>query len=273
MTTVQLMFRADSLFLRVLLTAAVIAALQACQGGNRRADLVPPEILVAPYDTSNGDALWAVAPLGNESGVSIVDTDVIADTLVAKLNEVRGLSCLPLNRTFAAMRSRNLRVIRTPADARMLASTLGVDALLVGNVTAYDPYDPPKLGLSLAVFSRDRQASEPFDPMRLRTSYSDSDYRLTNSQFADKPVAVISEHLDGASHDVQLDLQRYAAGRHDGQNALGWKAHLANMSLYTEFAAHFAVARLLDQERLRVGLPPATPPRDRPAATSAQAER
>ncbi|MFN7022236.1 MAG: hypothetical protein ACK4WH_13040, partial [Phycisphaerales bacterium] len=209
---------------------------------------------------------------GNESGVSFVETDLIADTLVAKINEVHGLSCLPLNRTLAAMRARNLTAIRSPADARLLAATIGADAVVVGNITAYDPYNPPKLGLSLAVFSRDRQAADPFDPMRLRTSYSDSDYGVSNSRFADKPVAVISEHLDGASHDVQMNLSRYAAGRHDGESALGWKGHLSNMSLYTEFAAHHAIARLLEQERLRVGLPRTTPG-GRTATTSAQPQR
>lgn len=260
MTTVQTMLVSDRapggprrLALAAILCTAVI--LGACE--RQRGVLVPPEVLVGPYDTSKGDVLWAVAPLGNESGVSTVDTDLVADALVAKIDEVRGISCLPLNRTFAAMRARNMRAIRTPADARQLATALGVDALVVGNITAYDPYNPPKLGFSLALYSRDRAVpADTFDPTKLKTSYTDYG-QISRSQFADRPAAVVSEHLDGANHEVRMALQRYAQGRTDPDSSLKWQKGLASMDLYTEFAAFFAVSRLLEQERLRLA-PPAT---------------
>lgn len=259
MTTVQTMFTfrgarsplaavALGLGLGTLLTGG-------CETPRREPTLTPPHVLVAPYDSTYGEALWAVAPLGNESGVSTVDTALIADSLVAKLDEVRGVACLPLNRTLAAMRALNLRAVRSPTDARALANALGVDALVVGNVTAFDPYDPPKLGLSLALFSRDRKPAEPFDPMRLRSSYSDRDYTITSSQFADRPVATVNEHIDAANHEVLYAVKRYAEGRHDPDTALGWQRITKSMDLYTEFAAYFTVSRILEQERLRVGQP------------------
>lgn len=239
---------------RVMLGSSLVlaAAISGCNSGPKQAELVPPELLVAPYDTSRGEVLWAVAPLGNESGVSTVDTDLVADALVAKIDEARGVACLPLNRTIAAMRSRGMRSVRTPGDARTLATALGVDALLVGNITAYDPYDPPKLGLSLALYSRQRAQGDELDPVKLKSSFSDYG-QISRSQFADRPAAVVSEHLDGSNHEVQMELRRYATGRHDQTSALGWRSALASMDLYTEFAAHFAVSRLLEQERLRLG--------------------
>lgn len=252
MTTVQTMFKV----LRWAAAGTVVVVFGAASGcqPQGRAEPVPPQMLVAPYDVSSGEVLWAVAPIGNESGVSAVDVDGVADALVARINEVRGLACLPLNRTFAAMRARGLRAIRTPGEARQLAAALGVDALVVGNVTAYDPYDPPKLGLSLALYSRERGQVEGIDPVRLRSSYTDYG-QISRSQFADRPAAVVSEHLDGANHEVQMELRRYAQGRHDADSARGWRGHLASMDLYTEFAAYLAVSRLLDQERLRLGRP------------------
>lgn len=260
MTTVQTMHMPITRSVRrgwkplaVLSSSLVLAAaLGGCNSGPKQAELVPPELLVAPYDTSRGEVLWAVAPLGNESGVSTVDTDLVADALVAKIDEARGVACLPLNRTIAAMRSRGMRSVRTPGDARTLATALGVDALLVGNITAYDPYDPPKLGMSLALYSRQRTEGDELDPVKLKTSFSDYG-QISRSQFADRPAAVVSEHLDGANHEVQMELRRYASGRHDQTSALGWRSALASMDLYTEFAAHFAVSRLLEQERLRLG--------------------
>lgn len=261
MTTVQpmLVFHSARRGPRRLVFAALLCfatAIGACE--KQRGVLVPPEVLVAPYDTSNGDVLWAVAPLGNESGVSTIDTDLVADALVAKIDEVRGVACLPLNRTFAAMRARNIRSIRTPADARQLATALGVDALVVGNITAYDPYNPPKLGLTLALYSRDRApAADAFDPTKLKTSFTDYG-QVSRSQFVDRPAAVVSEHLDGSNHEVQMALRQYAQGRTDSDSSLKWQKGLASMDLYTEFAAYFAVSRLLEQERLRLTPAPTT---------------
>ncbi|MBX3401985.1 MAG: hypothetical protein KF699_01105 [Phycisphaeraceae bacterium] len=234
--------------------ALLVALLSGC--ATDKAARVPPQIHVAPYDTSQGEALWAVVPPANESGVSFADTHLVADALAAKLDEVRGIACLPLNRTIAAMRALGISMVRTPAEARALAGAMGVDAVVVGSITAYEPYDPPKLGLALAVFARDGRARVIADPMKLQTAYSDRDTPV-RSQFADRPVAAISEHFDGANHEVQLALQRYAAGRHEPGSALGWRGMLASMSLYVEFAAHEAVGRLIEQERLRLAQPPA----------------
>lgn len=260
MTTVQTMLRAQSVTAPRLFVAGIFAlscALTGCTS-SREDVLTPPETIVAPYDTTRGDVLWAVAPLGNESGISEIDMALVADALVGKIDEVQGISCLPLNRTLAAMRARNMRSVNSPAEARALANALGADGIIVGNVTAYDPYDPPKLGLTLGLFSRDRKAADPFDPMRLQSAYTDADYTIGSSRFADKPVAALSEHLDGANHAVQMDIKRFAAGRHDPHSSLGWRTYLASMTLYTEFAAHLAVSRLIEQERLRVGMPPVT---------------
>jgi len=254
MTTVQIML------CRGFACAAGVSAcvgLWACDSSKRRDALVPPEVLVAPYDLSRGDVLWAVAPLGNESGYASADAEMVADALVAKIDEARGIACLPLNRTIAAMRSKNMRAVRTPGDARQLAMALGVDAVVVGNITNYDPYDPPKLGLALALYSRDRESGEPVDPMKLKSSFTDYG-QITRSQHADRPAAVVSEHLDGANHEVQMELRRYVSGRHDSESALGWRGSLASMGLYTEFAAFVAVSRILEQERLRLGLPGST---------------
>lgn len=223
--------------------------------GGTRDQLNPPDVLVAPYNTVQGDVLWAVAPLANESGASFVDTGMVSDALIAKIDEVRGVACLPLNRTLAAMRARGLRRISTPAEARQLAQELGVDGLIIGTITAYDPYDPPTLGLKLALFARNPGVDAPhLDPLKLQMSYTEFDRSLA-SAYLTKPVATVSEHLDGANHEVQMELQRYATGRHEPSGALGWRSMLKSMPLYTEFTAFVAVSRLIEQERLRVSRP------------------
>lgn len=253
MTTVQTMLRCAC---PAILACACAVSLSACNNNKDRLD--PPQVLVAPYDSARNDVLWAVVPLANETGVSFADSDMISDALVAKIDEVRGLACLPLNRTIAAMRAANLRAVTSPAQARALAGLLGVDGIVVGSITDYDPYNPPKVGLKLALFSREADAGAmAVDPLRLQTAYSDYS-KTPRTQYLDRPVSTVSEYLDGANHEVLMELQRYATGRHDTNSALGWKRMLTSMDLYTQFAANMAVARLIEQERLRLGQPAMT---------------
>ena len=253
MTTVQTMLGTCRASLALDVALLLVTLLGAGCAADKDAR-VPPQVLVAPYDSSKGEALWAVVPLANESGVSFADTGLVADALVSKVDEARGIACLPLNRTIGAMRARGLTAIRSPADARMLMNALGVDALLVGSITAYDPYNPPKLGIVLAIFATENRPSDGVDPMKLQAAYTDQDPKV-RTQFLDKPIATISEHFDGANHEVQLAIQRYASGRSEPASALGWRGMLASMDLYVEFAAHEAVSRLLEQERLRLAQP------------------
>lgn len=239
------------------LMAAMSGALgSACAGTPERGRLETPEVLVAPYDSVRGETLWAVAPLGNESGVSSVDAGAISDALVVKVTEVRGLACVPLNRTLAAMRALGMNAVNSPGAARALANALGVDGLVVGTITAYDPYEPPKVGLSLALFVRDAsEEMEAVDPIRLRTAYTDGGGRMPGasaSSYMERPASVVSEVYDGSNHQVQMDLRRYAAGRSDPDSSLGWRVGLVSMETFTGFASQQALARLLQNERLRL---------------------
>ena len=132
---------------------------------------------------------------------------------------------------------------------------MGVDGLIVGSITAFDPYDPPVLGLSLALYARpgamDLRGDPAVDTRSLQFQPTDYQY-FPRSSFEGSPASVISEHLDGKSHGVLIGIQDYAKGRHDPTSAYGWKRFLASMDLFTEFAAWHAVGRLLDHEWIRL---------------------
>lgn len=255
MTTVQTMFtrRVGFRALGVLLIALIGSCAKA-------PELVPPQTLVAPYDSLAGDALWAVVPLANESGTTTVDPLAVGDALVARITEVEGLAGVPMNRTMAAMRALGMPSVRTAADARWLAELLGADGIIVGTITSYDPYTPPRMGLALALFAKDGGAMRHtppaggLDPRALQKAYSEGK-PAPSGRLADRPVAVVSEQLEGSNHGVQMSLQRYAEGRQPKLSALGWRRYLASMDLYTEFATHWAIRRLLEEERLRLAQP------------------
>lgn len=245
--------RARTLTLLSLCPLITSLPLTGCQS---KPELVAPEVVVAPYGATNMQTpVFAVAPLRNESGVSVADTLRVGDALCARLAEVRGIAALPLNRTISAMRALRMSEVRTPEDARRLAAAVGADALIVGSVTAYDPYDPPKMGLTLGLYARPgsvltTQTSAPLDLKAMQTQPDETAW--SSATFADKPLNVVSEHLDAANHEVLMNVQRYAEGRHRSGTALGWERYIKSMDLYTDFAASWAVQRLMQQERLRV---------------------
>ncbi|MFG0314689.1 MAG: hypothetical protein ACF8LL_10965 [Phycisphaerales bacterium] len=240
--------------------ASMLAVLTACSMTKERDPLTPPGVIVSPYDATQGDVLWAVIPPLNESGTSIADSARIGDAIIAAVQEARGIRCLPLNRSIDAMRSLGfVNGIETSSDAHQIAEFLGADAIVVGSITAYDPYDPPVLGLALALYARPgamAQASQASLDTRMLTS-AFTDFGTTSGlRFAGEPVSVVSEHLDGRNHEVQYAARTYAQGRSERQSAMQWRIYLASMDLYTEFAAHHTVGRLIDEEWLRLSRQP-----------------
>jgi hypothetical protein len=247
MTTAQLMLARAC---RIAAAAVISLGFGACAKDR----LDQPLVNVGPYAPGQADSLWAVAPLLNETGVSTLNVLEIGDKLAAAIGETRGLASVPVNRTLAAMAARGIPAIRSPADAKALATAMGVDAIVVGTVTAWDPYDPPTLGLTLALYvaSGSRQAGTDLDSRKLTSAYTDYDPRDARTSFSSRPAAVISEHLSAANHEVLKNLKDFAKGRHDPNSALTWKRYTASMELYTEFASWWCVRRLIDEERWRL---------------------
>lgn len=242
----------------VLALALVLGMGPGCESIRKRDKLTPATVIRAPYDVARGDVLWGVAPLANESGTELVDPLAISDKLVAAAEEVEGIRTVPLNRTLMTMRAIGMTSVQTPTDVRQLATAMGVDGLIVGTVTAYDPYDPPTLGLSLALFARTGAMHlaaplEEIDPRALAASPTDS--IAPRAAAGDGPAAVVSANLDARDHNVLMALRDYAAGRHDPVSALGWRRFTASMDLYTQFAAQHMVAALVAKERERLAPP------------------
>lgn len=243
-TRKKLLMRTAGLMLGVLFVVG------GCASKGER--LTAPQKIVAPYDVSRGEVLWAVVPLRNESGTSIVDLGALSDRVVAAVEEVEGVRCVPLNRTIQAMNVLGYTSLRSPAEARSLAQAMGVDGVLVGSVTAYDPY-VPTLGIALALYARPGSigpGQQPLDPRSLATRATDTAPGTWSR--SEGPVAVVSEHLDGKNHQVQMDVRGYAEGRTRSPSALGWRRYLASMDLYCEFAAYHAVDELIKQEWVRL---------------------
>ena len=88
-----------------------------------------PTVLRAPYDSGR---VWAVVPFANESGVSAVDGNMVADRFVAEVEQVDGVRCLPLNRTLAVMQQLGMTKISDIRQLYTLMRALQVDGILIG---------------------------------------------------------------------------------------------------------------------------------------------
>lgn len=231
----------------VVLTVLALSTAAGCQ--STKDVLIAPKQVVAPYDAILGGPLWAVVPLRNESGTTAASSEAMSDKLVAAVEEVQGLRALPLNRTLGAMRALNMREVHSPAEARRLAQALGVDGVIVGAITAYDPYTPT-IGITLALYASGDRPASGLDPRALAAAATDTP---GGPRWTDRPAAVVSEHLDSKNNQVLMDVKSFAEGRLNGPSAVGWRRYLLSADLYSEFVAYRAVDALMRQEWVRTG--------------------
>jgi len=226
-------------------TTATVALLAFAPGCTTVQPLDQPMMLRAPYATGQ---LWAVAPFANESGSLVPQTDHIADLLAEQIQQAEGLDVVPVNRVIAAMRQLEMDSIQSPHEAAMLLRTLGVDGLIVGTITAYDAYPPPKLGAAIQLFRREVHAS-----------YSDLDpHALVRAPTDQSPVTVVPRPApsaqaagvyDASNHQTLAWLDEYARGRTEPDSAYGAHAYLVSMELFTEFVSYRLLHDLLAFEQ------------------------
>lgn len=90
----------------------------------------------------------AVAPFFNLSGEPTLDGRRFALAYFNELQQVPGFEVVPIGVVEQAIRDTNNR-LASPEDARRLAQDLGVDAVVIGAVTDYSPYYPPRCALQV----------------------------------------------------------------------------------------------------------------------------
>jgi len=90
----------------------------------------------------------AVAPFFNLTAEPTLDGRKFALAYFNELQQVPGYEVVPIGVVEQAIKARNNR-LAGPEDARRLAQDLGVDAVVIGAVTDYSPYYPPRCALQV----------------------------------------------------------------------------------------------------------------------------
>lgn len=233
--------------MRVLLLSVVLVPLVGCE---------TPRVehrIEAPYAERQ---VWAVAPLRNESGSRSADGMQMADHLTRSFEQVQGIDALPLNRVLEAMDALKITGIRSREDAIHLREALGVDALVVGTVTHYDAYDPPKIGVALDLYAWPTQSSGKGLDIRGLSWAPTADkagIRRGTLYRPDQPVTTVSGYFDASGVGTKQLLDDYAYGRGSTPNTLHERRlYTINMNLFQEFAGHEMGSQLIWAEWQRL---------------------
>ena len=192
--------------------------------------------------------VWAVAPAVNLSGQREVDPLLQSDLLFHKLQEVRGLTVIPVDRTVQVYLALRIEQVQSPTQAAVVCEALGADALIVPTVTAYDPYDPPKWGGALQMFRAARSGGPVNVDVRDLVRQSAPNPNDVPAPPTDAGFVQSVGMFDAANGTVREALAGYARGRHDPVGPMGPREYLLSMDRYVGFAYHTLIGDLLRAE-------------------------
>ena len=223
----------------LILLALVVAVLAGCSK--------PPEYgsedkLVFPGTYRQ---TWAVAPALNLSGQSGIDPLLQADLVYEEVEQVEGLTGVPVNRVAEVYAALRINQVQSPEEAALVCELLNVDALVVPTVTMYDPYDPPKFGVSMQLFfagdSPRQQLS--FSARDLtRTASSETSGEILTPPPSFLQASAIYDAREGSTREA---LWRYAYGRNDPASPATANRFLLEMDRFCGFAYHELIEELL----------------------------
>jgi len=242
---------------QVMLTAwlGLVLGLTGCASDSRAK-------LEAPYPSRQ---TWAVAPLRNESGTVQADGLKLADKLAQTLETAKGVEVLPVNRVLAAMEQAQLRRLDSRDDALQVLQMLRADGLVLGTISAYDPYEPPKLGLALELYVPAHRATGPPLDLRELSKAPTAQNTEPKHQVAKQPVSAVSAFYNAADPAVREKMKGYAEGRGSVADREGSaRLYRISMDLYSEFVSYAMLERLLKAERSRIE--PEKPKENAPAS-------
>ena len=184
---------------------------------------------------------FAIAPALNLSGQRGPDPLLQADLVFQELQQVRGITVVPVNRVVQAYAGLGLRQVETLEQAAAVCEAIGVDALVVPTITAFDPYDPPKMGASLQTFVRLRKTRDGVNVRELGRSATERvQPGAKNADFIQA-----AKLFDAAAGTTRIRVSEYARGRVDPTGALGEREFFMNMDRYASFVWHELIEETL----------------------------
>jgi hypothetical protein len=165
----------------------------------------------------------AVLPFYNQSAEPTVDGESIALNYYNELQDIPGFEVMPVGVAKQLMIASGIEP-RTGSDFQKLARAMNVDAVLVGSVTEFSPYYPPRIGLAVDWYAANPgfhpipagyglpwgRAEEEFIPSTL---VQQSEFELARQQLKTQTPEVPADQPDdplagGVSHAFAVEKSR-----------------------------------------------------------------
>jgi len=195
-----------------------------------------------------GSATVAVAPAINLSGSTDFDPNRFADVMAVELSYADGITVIPVSRVLGVLAVQGKDRIESPVHAAEVLEWLGADAILVFAVTEYEPYDPPRVGISAQVFASGE---------RPKTDQPSVDETTIASADTVRIVAECQQVFDAAHQGVVSAIQSFARNRTADESPYGWRKYVVSQQGYIQFCCHQTVGALLGGRPVTVEVMPA----------------
>ena len=232
--------RRTLLLLGVLLLSGVL-----CSGCNKpnRTDRIYED----PYPLPR---TLAVAPFLNQSGSDYLDVLAVTDEFYTELQQVKNLDVVAVNKVLATMSRMGIMKISNPDDAVRLVDALGIDGVIVGSITQYDPYRPPKMGMAVQLYTTGKDSDKKLPAQHInpgKLARAAKPFALEAGKALLPRVGVV-RIFDADHNDVIDRLKQYAADRAGNDRPSGWETYLTSRR-YLRFVSYEVIGEMLALER------------------------
>lgn len=196
----------------------------------------------------------AVVPFTNLSGSDALDTDAVTDEFYTELQQIgddSGIQVIPYNRVLSAMHRLQIEKLNE-SDVTALAETLGVDAIIVGTISRYDPYPPPLVGMIVQLYDRKDFRALPsadhINPGDLARQGKSLDLRSSPDL---KPTTMVIRIMDAGDNDVIERIKQYAREKGAMKSPSGWETYKTSRN-YLKFVSHEVIGELLALQKTKL---------------------
>ena len=182
----------------------------------------------------------AVAPFLNLSPEENVDTLALADIFFREFQSFRDVILVPPIRVQAEIVSGDYAI---PEDGRKLADHLGVDAVVFGVITSYEPYSTQQVGIAVLMYTARDFGLPSYGPEAIMIM-SQSGRPVTLSGEAEPTVIVSARMFDSSDRATVARIKEFARGFSEEETPLGYKTFVTSPNRFMQFVSHEMVLEL-----------------------------
>lgn len=198
-----------------------------------------------PRNPIHGVEKVAVVPFGNFTRAQ-VDMLAFSETFASELVQFQGMTVIRPTEAWAKAKEGGYALPpASTAEAVKLAKFLGADAIVVGGITEYDPYYPPRVAVAAQMIGVKRFSLRSVDVDRLIPS--GKPFKVDAGR-QDLVIAALEKVYDSNFEITRVELRGYTQAHSGDDHAFPEEdATLRVMERYWRFVSNRMIRALVDQ--------------------------